>query len=120
MVDLYALGRNYYQDSLVVTQQVTRVPVKVDTEDEKSEAPNIGLQHFVPVDLYSHNIASTPGLIRMLHLLQQLEGFGLSTHLRTGLYSFLCVDVKIFWLLFRIMHCYPTFVGMPMVSYFCF
>lgn len=116
LVDLFGLGRNFYERSLVVGSRVRRIPVKVP-DGKTTEDSADGLKHFVPVDLYSTNIASTEGLLRVLHRLQQLEGFGDLLHSRSGLYSFVCVDVKIFWLWLRLLYSYPAFVGKFVPSY---
>ena len=39
---------------------------------------------------------STEGLLRVLRRLQEIEGFGLLGHDRTGSYSLLLVDVSIY------------------------
>ena len=49
---------------------------------------------------------STEGLLRVLRRLQEIEGFGLLDHDRSGSYSLLLVDVSIYWRLFRLLYSY--------------
>jgi hypothetical protein len=65
----------------------------------------------MPVDIHADNIVTTKGLMKIFHLLQTIEGFGSIGHRRSGQYSLLHVDVKIYWLLLRVIYCYPAFAG---------
>src|SRR5215467_9693278 len=64
------------------------------------------LRSFHPVDIYADNVNSTEGLLRVLRRVQEIEGFGLLEHDRTGCYSLLLVDVSIYWRLFRLLYSY--------------
>ena len=90
-----------------MTENVTRIPIKAGEQQLPGTAAD-GLRYFTPVDIYDHNVACTEGLVQVFKILQDLEGFGMTRHLRSGHYSFLHVDVKIFWLLFPMMYCYPA------------
>src|ERR1041385_2003196 len=79
-----------------------------EERNQHLQASYDGLRDFVPVDIYDHNIVSTKGLINVLKILQKLTGFGDPTHRRHGHYSFLHVDVKIFWMLLRMLYNYPA------------
>ena len=65
-----------------------------------------GLRFLHPVEIYPANVASSDGLITVLHRLQQLEGFGSSDHERAGSYSLFHADVAIFWQALRMLYCY--------------
>src|SRR6185437_2674716 len=58
IVDLFGLARNYFERSLTVTENVTRVPIKVGEQQLPSTAAD-GLRYFTPVDIYDHNVACT-------------------------------------------------------------
>src|SRR5215472_2052808 len=66
----------------------------------------VSFRSFHPVDIYADNVNSTEGLLRVLHRLQEIEGFGLLDHDRSGSYSLLLVDVSIYWRLFRLLYSY--------------
>ena len=114
--ELLLLARPYYAESIAVVRDVLRIPLKVvETADEVGKVhldrSSDGLKYFIPVDIYSDNITTTMGLINSFHRLQLIEGFGIPHHRRSGQYSLLHVDVKIFWQLFRVLYSYPAFAG---------
>jgi len=115
--DLVQLCRPYYAESIAVLRDVRRIPLKVVQTDDELEQAHLdsssdGLKHFIPVDIYADNITTTDGLINIFHKLHSIEGFGIIGHRRWGKYSLLHVDVKIFWLLLRVLYCYPAFAGL--------
>ena len=84
IVVLFGLARNYFDRSLTVTENVTRIPVKVGEQQLPGTAAD-GLRYFTPVDIYDHNVACTEGLVQVFKILQDLEGFGMTRHLRSTL-----------------------------------
>ena len=108
--DLQSLSRPFLETSIVYSRDVRRVPLKI-IDENVTDSPADGLKYFVPVDMYSDNIATLQGLVSVLHVLQRQEGFGLLTHSRYGRYSLLHVDVKIFWQLLRMLYSFPEFAG---------
>ena len=55
IVDLFVLARNYFGRSLTVTENVTRVPIKVGAQQLPGTAAD-ELRYFTPVDIYDHNV----------------------------------------------------------------
>lgn len=123
--DLLQLSQRSFLDSLVVRYDVRRVPLKiVDGKDEDlqqhlSESHD-GLQDFHPIDIYTDDIGSTRGLVKVVKRLQDLEGFGSSEHALSGQYSFLTVDVTIYWQIIRMLYCYPGLAGVRNDLFLCF
>ena len=78
-------------------------------EEERNahlQASYDGLKHFVPVDIYSHNITAVKGLLHVLKILQNIEGFGDTEHAWVGHYSFSrCKN------LLDVLYNYPSMAG---------
>ena len=114
--DLTLLSKAFFDASIVVLRDVRRIPLKVVATDDPLEQAHLdssddGLKHFIPVDIYNENITAIEGLIPIFRLLQNMEGFGILEHKRSGQYSLLHVDLAIFWKLLRALYCYPAFAG---------
>ena len=96
--------RLQFDESFSVQRYVLRHPLKPSpmSGDEKVHLNMSydGLRFFQPVDIYPENIAAAVGVIYALRQLQKIEGCGLSDHKRFGSYSFLHVDVAVFWIPF--------------------
>src|SRR5689334_13957014 len=75
---------------------------------------------FSPVDIYGDNVNSTDGLLRVLRVVQHMEGFGLLDHPRAGHYSLLLVDVSLFWRLFRLLYSYSGLSPIRHDLFLCF
>ena len=117
VTELNHLAQPFFNTSVVFLRDVRRIPLKMVESDDDLEQVHLdessdGLRYFFPVDIYSHNITAIDGLVSVLEILQQQEGFGSLGHRRAGRYSLLHVDVKIFWQLLRMLYSYPGLVGM--------
>ena len=116
---LRATPSRLFDASVVVTRDVRRIPLKlslvdaVDVDESNHlKASYDGLQHFYPIDIYPENIVSTHGVLTALSRVRQQSGFGLIGHARTGSYSFLVVDVSIYWQLLRALYSYTGLAKM--------
>ena len=111
--DLASLKRLTYDSSVTVWRKTCRVPLKPKPLDafelDHLSSSSDGLGPLHPIDLYKDNIVSTEGLIKVLHRLHTLSGFGDPLHPRAGQYSLLHCDVAIFWQLLLLLY---SFSGM--------
>ena len=101
LTDLTVFSRLFYQESVAVTRDVRRVPLKVTLPRDEKEEKHLslssdGLRFFYPVDIYADNITSTKGLLRALQHVQENEGFGDEKHARLEIFIIAC-NVSQFW-----------------------
>ena len=111
------LAHPYLMESVSYTRDVRRIPLKYDQPTDEKEQIHLqssydGLRLFVPVNIHAANISTIDGLMNVVHILQDLEGFGSHEHRRHGKYSLLHVDCKIYWQLLRMLYSFPGLVGM--------
>jgi len=113
-----------YDASRIVQQDVIYIPIRpiATTEEEAQHLASsfVGLTSFWPVDIYSDCVVNTPGLLKVLKQLMDLEGFGVAGHRRFGLYSILHVDVTIFWQLLRVFYSYSGLAPVRNDLFLCF
>jgi len=112
VTSLRTISRLRFERSVVYSRAVRRIPVKLPVLDDVEESKHLeasyydGLKLFYPVDLYRDNIVATDGLLKNFQRVQNFSGFGLKDHPRAGSYSFLLVDVAVFWQLLRPLYSY--------------
>ena len=111
------LAHPYLMESVSYTRDVRRIPLKYDQPTDEKEQIHLqssydGLRLFVPVNIHAANISTIDGLMNVVHILQDLEGFDSHEHRRHGKYSLLHVDCKIYWQLLRMLYSFPGLVGM--------
>lgn len=120
---LASIERQQWPASFVVLRNVVRIPLKPSpaTPEEKGhlDASCDGLRYFHPVDIYPENVASSVGLLAVLHRLQSVLGFGVPGHRRFGFYSLMHVDVAIFWQLLRLLYCYTGMAPVRQDLFLC-
>src|SRR6185437_7886172 len=123
IVDFSRITPFQYQESLIVTKNILRVPLKSPLPEDEALLnghPPDGLFSFYPVDLYQDNIVSTDGLHAVFARLQQPEGCGVEIHRRSQMYSMLHVDVSSWWSLFRLLYSYQGMCGIRRDLFLCY
>ena len=121
---LQSIPFEQYQTAFVTTRDVRRIPLKPDpiTLEEKFHLAlsSDGLRFFYPLEIHEHNIQSRLGLLHCFRVAQLQSGFGVPGHGRRGLYSFLHVDVSLYWSLIRLLYSYSGFASIRHDLFLCF
>lgn len=102
-----------YDNSLGVTRNVKRIPLKAEgktrREREHNDQSYDGLKTFHPYTIHNFNVSSLRGCLEAIRACQDLDGFGRRVSSRPRQYSILLVDIAIYWQIWRMAY---SFTGM--------
>ena len=105
-----AIDVGQYLNSLCVTRDVRRIPLKPDgMSDEEARHLSLssdGLRFFYPITIFPHNCQSWDGLIKVVSELDKMHPFLAADSKQ---YTVLCCDVSLYNML---MHAFYSFGGM--------